>query len=64
MEHQCFEFLLRFMLKGHQNSHNKTAATAWRQHNADWGSEIKQQKTITLPEKNKVVEEIDNEAAG
>jgi hypothetical protein len=29
------------MPKGHQSSHNETAASAWRQQNADWWSEIK-----------------------
>ncbi len=27
------------MTKGHQSSHNETAASAWRQQNADWWSE-------------------------
>jgi hypothetical protein len=41
IEHQCFHVLSNFMIKGHQRSHNETAASAWRQQNADWWSEIK-----------------------
>ncbi len=44
IERQRFGFLSRFMSKGHQNSHNKTATTAWRQRNADWWSKIKTTK--------------------
>ncbi len=29
------------MTKGYQGSHNETAASAWRQQNADWWSEMK-----------------------
>jgi hypothetical protein len=29
------------MTKGYWSSHNKTAASAWQQQNADWWSEIK-----------------------
>jgi hypothetical protein len=29
------------MTKGHRSNHNETAASAWRQQNADWWSEIK-----------------------
>jgi hypothetical protein len=29
------------MTKGYQSSNNETAASAWRQQNADWWSEIK-----------------------
>ena len=28
-------------MKGYRSSHNKTAASAWRQRNADWWSEMK-----------------------
>ena len=30
-----------FMTKGYRSSHNETAASAWRQRNADWWSEMK-----------------------
>jgi hypothetical protein len=52
------------MSKGHQNSHNETAATAWHQCNANWWSEIKTTKSHNSPLKNKAMEEIDNKAAG
>jgi hypothetical protein len=42
IEHQCFCVLSNFMMKGYQSSHNETAASAWRQRNADWWSEMKQ----------------------
>ncbi len=29
------------MTKGYRSSHNETAASAWRQQNADWWSEMK-----------------------
>jgi hypothetical protein len=45
IEHQCFCFLSNFMTKGHQSSNNETAASAWRQQNADWWSEIKKNMT-------------------
>jgi hypothetical protein len=41
IECQPFCVLLNFMAKGHQSSHNETAACAWPQQNADWWSEIK-----------------------
>jgi hypothetical protein len=31
------------MTKGYRSSHNEVAASAWRQRNADWWSEIKKQ---------------------
>jgi hypothetical protein len=37
------------MSKGHQRSQNKTAATAWHQHNTDWWSEMKMAKHETSP---------------
>jgi hypothetical protein len=37
------------MSKGHQSSHNKTAATAWHQPNTDWWSEMKMAKHDTFP---------------
>ncbi len=47
--HQRFCFLSNFMSKGHQSSHNKTAATVWRQRNTDWWSEMKTAKHNTSP---------------
>jgi hypothetical protein len=53
------------MSKGHRSSHNENAATAWRQHNADWWSEMKRknksEKMKTVP--NEATEN-DDEAAG
>ena len=53
------------MSKGHRSSHNENAATAWRQHNADWWSEMKRknksEKMRTVA--NKATEN-DDEAAG
>ncbi len=42
VERQRFCVLSDFMTKGHWSSYNETAASAWRQQNADWWSEIKQ----------------------
>jgi hypothetical protein len=47
IERQPFYVLSNFMTKGYQSSHNETAASAWRQQNADWRSEIK--KKIMTP---------------
>jgi hypothetical protein len=44
-----FRFLSNFMSKGHHSSHNKTAATAWRQCNTNWWSEMKTAKHDTSP---------------
>ncbi len=41
IEPQSFCFLSNFTTKGHWSSHNETAASAWRQQNAEWWSEIK-----------------------
>ncbi len=41
IECQRFRVLSNFMMKGYQISHNETAASAWRQQNADWWSEMK-----------------------
>jgi hypothetical protein len=41
IEHQRFCVLSNFMTKGYWSSHNDTAASAWRQQNTDWWSEIK-----------------------
>jgi hypothetical protein len=43
-ERQRYRFLSNFMSKGHRSSHNEIAATAWRQRNADWWSEMKKAK--------------------
>jgi hypothetical protein len=54
------------MSKGHQGSHNKTAATAWRQRNTDWWSEMKTAKHVTFPLAkaiNKAID-LDDEVAG
>lgn len=44
IERQRFHFLSNFMSKGNRSSHNEIAATAWRQRNADWWSEMKKTK--------------------
>ena len=44
IERQRFHFLSNFMSKGNRSSHNEIAATAWRQRNADWWSEMKKKK--------------------
>ncbi len=36
IEHQRFCVLSNFMTKGYRSSHYETAASAWRQQNADW----------------------------
>ncbi len=36
-----FSFLSNFITKGYRSSHNEVAASAWRQQNADWWSEMK-----------------------
>jgi hypothetical protein len=61
-----FCFLSNFMSKGHQSSHNKTAATAWRQRNTDWWSEMKMAKhdTFLLAKAMDKATDLDNEAAG
>jgi hypothetical protein len=41
IERQCFCVLSNFMTTGYRSSHNETSASAWRQQNADWWSEIK-----------------------
>jgi hypothetical protein len=44
IERQRYRFLSNFMSKGYCSSHNETA-TAWRQRNADWWSDIKKNKS-------------------
>jgi hypothetical protein len=41
IERQRVCVLSNFMTKGYWSSHNETAASAWRQRNADWWSEKK-----------------------
>ncbi len=45
VECQHFSVLSNFMTKGYWSSHNETAASAWRQQNTDWWSEIKKNKS-------------------
>jgi hypothetical protein len=54
------------MSKGHQSSHNKTAATAWHQRNTDWWSEMKMAKHDTSPLAKAMdnATDLDDEAAG
>ncbi len=57
------------MTKGHQCSRNETAATASRQQNADWWSEMKKSKHDTSPTANMAsttggVMDMDDGAAG
>jgi hypothetical protein len=47
IECQLFYFLSNFTTKQHQSSHNETAASAWRQQNANRWSEIKIMTPIT-----------------
>jgi hypothetical protein len=66
IECQHFCFLSNFMSKGYQSSHNKTAATAWRQHNTNWWSEMKTAKHDTSPLAKAMgkATDLDDEAAG
>ncbi len=47
IEHQRFCVLPNFMTEGYQSSHNETAASAWRQQNADLWSEMKKRNHNT-----------------
>ena len=49
IENQHVRFLANFTSKGHQSSHNITAATVWRQRNTDWWSEMKTANHDTSP---------------
>ncbi len=40
------------MMKGYYSSHNETAASAWRQQNADWWSEMKKTNHNTYHPEN------------
>lgn len=53
IERQRFHFLSNFMSKGNRSSHNEIAATAWRQRNADWWSEMKKKKISNIDNRNK-----------
>jgi hypothetical protein len=48
------------------NSHNKTAATAWRQRNIDWWSQMKMAKhaTFLLAKAMDKATDLDDKAAG
>jgi hypothetical protein len=64
-----FCVLADFMTKGYRSSHNETAASPWRQQNADWWSEIKKMNHNTHhPEKSPTnrcgTMYMDDEAAG
>jgi hypothetical protein len=54
------------MSKVHQSSHNKTAATVWRQRNTDWWSEMKTAKHDTFPLAKAMdkATDLDDKAAG
>ena len=66
IEWQRFCFLSNFMSKEHRRSHNETAATAWRQRNADWWSEMKMSKhdTSLLAKATDKATNLDDEADG
>jgi hypothetical protein len=66
IERQRYCFLSKFMSKGHQSSHNKTAATAWCQRNAGWWSEMKTAKhdTSLFAKAMDKATNLDDEAAG
>jgi hypothetical protein len=54
------------MSKGNRSNHNEIAATAWRQRNADWWSEMKKAKQnlakLTVPINQTI--NLNDEAAG
>jgi hypothetical protein len=57
------------MTKGYWSSHNETAASAWRQQNVDWWSEIKKSNHDThhpekFPTNRCGTMDMDDEAAG
>ncbi len=69
IERQCFHVLSNIMMKGYPSSHNETVASAWRQQNADWWSEMKKTNHNTHHPENSptnrcVTMDTDNEAAG
>ncbi len=64
-----FCVLSNFTTKGYRSSHNETVASAWRQQNADWWSEIKKTNDDTHHPKNSPTNrcgtmDTDDEAAG
>jgi hypothetical protein len=57
------------MIKGYRSSHNETAASAWRQQNTYWWSEMKKTNHITHHPENSPTNrcgtmDTDDEAAG
>ena len=69
IERQRFHVLSNFMTKGYRSSHNETAASAWRQQNADWWSEMKKTNHNTHHPENSPTNrcgmmDTDDEAAG
>jgi hypothetical protein len=69
IERQCFCVLSNFIMTGYWSSHNETAASAWRQQNTDWWSEMKKKNHNThLPEHSSTnrcgTMNTDDEAAG
>jgi hypothetical protein len=69
IERQHFHVLSNFMTKRYQSSHNETAASAWRQQNADWWSEMKKTNHDTHHPENSPANrcgtmDADDEAAG
>ena len=65
IERQRFRFLSNFMSKENRSSHNEIAATAWRQRNADWWSEMKKTKKLaTSTTQINQTTNLNDEAAG
>ena len=66
IERQRFHFLSNFMSKGNRSSHNEIAATAWRQRNADWWSEMKKTKQNVATSTTEINQttNLNDEAAG
>ncbi len=69
IEHQRFCVLFNFMMKGYYSSHNETAASVWRQRNANWWSEMKKTNHNTHHPENYPTNrcgtmDTDDEAAG
>jgi hypothetical protein len=61
-----FLFPIQLMSKGHQSSHNKTAATVWRQRNNVRWSEMITAKHDTFPSAKAMdkATDLDDKAAG
>jgi hypothetical protein len=64
-----FSCFVQFLMKGYQSSHNETAASVWRQRNADWWSEMKKTNHNTHHPENSPTNrcgmmDTDDEAAG